>query len=207
MSDKIRERQKKQRLHKIGPSKILSDYMNETLRVGHLRDKKKEGGKITVTDEREIRMNDDRKVYVLNNHLFRSMANLIYFFEFLDRNPELIDKFLDDIEDLLGYHQGLDEYRNMKYRNFIRLIKSILGPHGPQYDEDNRFYFQRYCMRDMQHAVGDKVGAFTNRDKNYDARGRSLINTQMFHATVCADYYSNVKTGREDKKPNRIIDF
>jgi len=185
--------------------------MNQTLRVSKFRDKKKEGGRITVTDEREIRDNDDRKVYVLDNHVFRSMANLIYFFEFLNHNSDLIEKFYGDIEDLLGLHFGSTRGRNRKYssrkyRSFMRLIKSILGYHGPKHDQDNKFYFQRQCMRIIQRAVGDKVAAFASRDNRYDAKQRSDINTQMFHAAMCVDSYANILTGRENNKPNRIIE-
>lgn len=142
------------------------------------------------------------------DNIFKSMADMIYFFEFIDSNSELMNRFGEDIEDLLGFHQGLGgNYKKPKYRSFARLIKSILGYHGPEHDEDDKFYFQRHCMRIMQHAVTTKVGAFTNRDKNYGAEGRSMINTHMFHATIQADYYANVLTGREDREPKRVIDF
>jgi hypothetical protein len=217
----IRKIQKKQP-RSIGPSKTLTKYMKETLRVSKFREKKIEGGRVTVMDEREIRKNDCRRRYVLNNHIFRSLADLIYFFEFLNNNPELIDKFVDDIEDLLGLHLGADEYTdlegvhirhdNIKYQNFARLIKSILGSHAPKHDEDIRFYFQRYCMRIMQDAVRLKIGAFTTRDKEHDARGRSHINEIMYRAATYAEYYTNRLTSQEQREvtesrePSRIIE-
>ena len=48
-----------------------------------------------------IRNNREAKVRAIDN-LFESMANLIYFFEFVNIHPELMDRFDDDIQDLLG---------------------------------------------------------------------------------------------------------
>jgi hypothetical protein len=195
--------------------------MKETLRVSKFRDKKIDGGKITVTDKRQIRKNDYRKVYVMDN-LCRSMADLIYFFEFLNKNPELIDKVVDEIEDLLGLHLGPEEYRviegshvpitKTEYQNFTRLIKSVLGSHGSEHDEDNRFYFQRYCMKIMQDAVKVKVGAFTTRDTEHDANGRNHIKEVMYNAGTYAEYYTSRLTSQEHREqvehrePNRILE-
>jgi hypothetical protein len=206
-----KKRTRKNSPRPIKPSNILGDYMKETLRVARIRDKKLDGGKVTVTDDREIRNNDDKKVRVLNIHVFRSMANLIYFFEFLNKNPELIDKFVDDIEDLLGSHPSIaeDTNANIKYRGFKRLISSILGSHGPEHDKDNKFYFQRDCMRIIYHAVRVKVGAFTNRDKYHVPDDTSRINTQMFYAGACVDNYSIAPNleHRKRRVPSRVLDF
>jgi len=205
-------RTRKNSLTPIKPSKILIDYMKETSRVQKIReDRKKDTREITVTDEREIRNNDDKKVRVLNNHVFRSMANLIYFFEYLNRNPQLIDKFVDDIEDLLGSHPNIseDSNANIRYRGFYRLINSILGSSGPEHDKDNRFYFQRDCMRIMQNAVKVRVGALTNRDNNVVPEDRSRVNTQMFYAKICVDNYSKARNLEHRKRriPSRVLDF
>jgi len=86
----------------IRPSKRLEKYLAETLRIEELKsqsltEKQKAGLKL----DRRIRNNDEKKVRMLD-YLFRSMADLIYFFETVNHKPELIDKFGDDIEDLLG---------------------------------------------------------------------------------------------------------
>src|ERR1044072_1413522 len=85
-------------------SKLLEGYLQEKLLIEkEIKIKKNSGGRITETDERRIRNNDDKKVRILNNHIFRAMANLIYFFEFLNKHQELDGLFDTDVEDLFGF--------------------------------------------------------------------------------------------------------
>ena len=70
-----------------------------------------------------IRNNNDAKSRAIDN-LFESMANLVCFFEFIDKHPEFIERFDDDIEDLFGLKANTT---NIKKSPFSRLIKSMLG--------------------------------------------------------------------------------
>lgn len=155
-------------------------------------------------DPKKVRNNDEKKVRIIDN-LFESMANLTYFFEFINKNPVLIDKFVDDIDDLIGLRKH-EEEDDRKYQPFWRLIKSILGYHGPEHDSDNKFYFQRRCMRIMQYAVWQKIGALTNRIKG-DAYFKNRIKEEMLNARVWTDYFDKEVTGRETKRPKRIMAF
>jgi hypothetical protein len=184
---------------KIKPSRILIDYLNETLTL-----EKEKREKLIDFNSKKVRNNDEKKVRMIDN-LFESMANLTYFFEFVNINPDLINKFVDDIDDLIGLrkHESKDDRR---YQPFWRLIKSILGYHGPELDTDNKFYFQRRCMRIMQYAVTQKIGALTNRIKE-DAYFKNRIKEEMFNARMWADHFDKEVTGRETKRPKRIMSF
>lgn len=46
---------------------------------------------------------DRKKVYILNKHIFPSMANLILFFEYLAKDSGLKEMFEDDVKELFGY--------------------------------------------------------------------------------------------------------
>ena len=189
------------------PSRILIDYLKETFML-----EKEKREKLIDIDPKKVRNNDEKKVRIIDN-LFESMANLTYFFEFVNKNPVLIDKFVDDIDDLIGLRtresedDPEDELKNdRKYQPFWRLIKSILGYHGPEHDANNKFYFQRRCMRIMQYAVWQKIGALTNRIKG-DAYFKNRIKEEMFNARVWTDYFDKEVTGREKKRPKRIMAF
>lgn len=133
------------------------------------------------------------------------VANLTYFFEFVNKNPDLVDKFVDDIDDLIGLrkHEAEDDKR---YQPFWRFIKSILGYHGPENDTNNKFYFQRRCMRIMQFAVWQKISALTNRIKE-DAYFKNRIKEEMIHARMWVDHFDKEVTGRETKRAKRIMAF
>ena len=86
----------------ITPTDSLKDYLRETLELEGVKNVRKiDGSRSGEEKKKRIRNNREAKVRAIDN-LFESMANLIYFFEFLNLHPELIDKFGEDIEDLLG---------------------------------------------------------------------------------------------------------
>ena len=70
---------------KIKPSETLIKYLNKTLRLERMKRKKLE------LPTKAVRNNDEMKVRALDSHIFRSMANLTYFFEFINLHPELIE--------------------------------------------------------------------------------------------------------------------
>ena len=80
---------------KIKPSINLTKYLDQTLRLERMKQKR------LNLPSKLVRNNDEKKVRTLDNHIFRSVANLIYFFEFLNLYPDLINKFGEDIEDCL----------------------------------------------------------------------------------------------------------
>jgi hypothetical protein len=84
----------------IEPSDRLIDYLNETLKLEEYKSNPKLKQKLGTKMARKIRSNDEKKVRTMD-YLFRSMADLIHFFDFVNKE-DLIERFDDDIKDLLG---------------------------------------------------------------------------------------------------------
>lgn len=116
-------------------SLVLQRYLQQKLNLEKIRKSTKNAGnKLSKTDSRIIKVNDKKKVNVLNNHIFRSMANIVYFFEFIYNHQELEGIFDDDVEELLGFqgsHVKRHKMDDDKYLVFLRLLALILD-----YDND-----------------------------------------------------------------------
>ena len=130
---------------KIKPSINLTKYLDQTLRLERMKQKRLD------LPSKLVRNNDEKKVRTLDNHIFRSVANLIYFFEFLNLYPDLINKFGEDIEDLLGFKSG-GSSRNPKGEGFVRFIIALLAEGSIGYDDDRRFNFRRRLLKVMQNS-------------------------------------------------------
>ena len=115
-------------------SDVLEDYLKEKSKIEIMkRDTKRAGNLLSKIDNRKIKANDRRKVNVLNHHVFRSMANLIYFFEFINTHHELEGIFDDDVEDLLGLrgsHVKRHKIDDPKYLIFFRFLYAMLNYDG-----------------------------------------------------------------------------
>ena len=113
---------------------VLQDYLEEKLKIERLKIKTIQAGNhLSEIDKRAIEANDRRKVARLNNDIFCSMANLIYFFEFINEHPELEGVFDEDIEDLFGFRGSHVERKKVddpKYLTFFRLMSSMLNYDG-----------------------------------------------------------------------------
>ena len=112
----------------IPPSPKLIEYLNETLRLEKIKLKKldKRHSLYDQVEPTEIRNNDEKKVRWIDN-LFESIANLIYFFEYVNNHPELIAKFKEDIEDMMGETIKSQLHLDSKKAPFARLIREIIG--------------------------------------------------------------------------------
>jgi hypothetical protein len=107
------------------PSSTLTDFMEEKLRLFKLEKKLRENGRdLSEREKKNKRANDRMKVYVLNRHVFESMANVTYFLESAARLEfELGEKeadpvFEDEIRELLfGVKDNrFDRYQPVLYR-------------------------------------------------------------------------------------------
>jgi hypothetical protein len=68
---------------------------------------------------------DKEKVKILNNYIFPSMANVVFFFKSIVSYPELREVFEDDIKDLLGVRRLNPQSNNYGFV-FFNLLHSIL---------------------------------------------------------------------------------
>lgn len=192
----------------IRPSAKLKEYLDETLELEELKKLNKiDGTAIGNHNKLKIRNNDERKVRSLDNHIFESMANLIYFFEFVNLHPELINKFGEDIEDLLGLKGGGP--KNPKGEGFPRFIDTILASGSIGYD-DMRFNYRRRLLKVMQFLINQKAGFIVKTSKDPrgydDARFHDMIFQDLQRATVWTSYLDRL-TGNETKKSKRLFGF
>lgn len=86
------------------PDERLVEWIAKRLDLERQRDefesKKSAGGKISGKLYREIKASGARKTEILDDIIFKSLANLIYFFEAIYQNPELDELFEKDIIEL-----------------------------------------------------------------------------------------------------------
>ena len=84
------------------PSLSLLKFLEETLQIEtEKQNLHNSGAKISEDLERRIKNNRRMKVYMLDNLIFPSMANLVVFFEFVANYVNLQKIFDDDIKELL----------------------------------------------------------------------------------------------------------
>ena len=76
-------------------------YLKERLDLLKKQKELKDGEELAPKDMTLKRNNDGKKVYYLNNYIFKSTASLITFFDFIKDGPELQDDFEEDIQELL----------------------------------------------------------------------------------------------------------
>ena len=158
---------------------------------------------------RKIKRNlDRRKVDVLNKHIFRSMANLIIFFDNLAEHPELRNIYEEDVKELLGFiGQNAKKYEDNIVTRFLQSILTWNTNREPinfrlelMSSIQNVIYHKIVNLSLMDENLGESV---TNMIVNPDV-GRALIWCRMFSAK-----YRQSEKKKEDqtRKPNRPINF
>jgi hypothetical protein len=201
-------------------SYIFSDSLDQLLKdqlryfeLDNKFQKRKEAGEDIPKDEKlklnKIKRNlDRRKVDVLDKHIFRSMANLVVFFDNLAEHSELRTMYEEDVKELLGFvGQNAKKYED----NIItRLLQSILSW------DTNRdpINFRLELMSSIQNVIYNEIINLTLMDENLGESvtnmivnpdvGRALIWCRMFSAK-----YRQSEKKREDqvREPNRPINF
>ena len=160
----------------ITEDRKLSDYLNETLETQDFRKKKKENKKLTIVEARKIKSNDDKKVGILDKHIFGSMANLICFFRFMFRHPELIDRFGEDIEELLGLkvdsNRGEAKFQGLGFEALVTLILRYPSNHpiNNEYSLHNslnkeQFNFKRHLLPILQGCIYARITEILSDNK------------------------------------------
>lgn len=185
----------------IAPSPKFVKFLKEILRIEQRKLKKLDNFPTTV------RNNDEKKVRWLDN-LFTSMANLIYFFEFINKNPELMARFGEDIEDLLG----LIPHKDSKYGPFERLTREVIGEgYSAAYSSaDTNFTYQTRLLYILQFLVKQRSDWIMMQlheppTKN-DYEMRNLMIEDMKRAEVWMGYLDKFDVDKK-RKPNRVLGF
>lgn len=186
----------------IKPSPKLIKFLKETSRLEAMKLKKldKNRSLFDQVPKKTIRNNDEKKVRWLDN-LFTSMANLIYFFEFINDHPEVIDKFGEDIEDLFGLN-----ITDPKLAPFSRFIRAIIGEAHGDYD-NTQFNFRIRLLKIMQFLISEKAD-FASMNLNdpptrTDMEFRNMMIPVLKQAQLWMWHLDKFIERR--KNPNRII--
>ena len=198
----------------VGPSPSIKKYLDDMLELEKYRKLGKKtfegstrGSKELAEIELKLRNNDEAKGRTIDN-LFKSMANLIYFFEFLNCHPKLIEKYSDDIEDLFGLQNNT---ANPKRSPFARLILAITGRGlGVGYNDSNdtRYYFRRRLLSILQFLIGAKLKfyAFHSPKGTQDKRFFEMIRTDLERTDTWANYLDKYMNDGS-RKPRRVLDI
>jgi hypothetical protein len=197
----------------IGPADSLKEYLGEALALEEfrgLRKKTKDGSTIGTKElsdiENALRNNDEAKVRAIDN-LFESMANLIYFFQFMNNNPDILYRFKEDIEDLLGL-TGQDVSKiDSKEPPFARLIREVIGEGNSA--ADTNFAYQTRLLHILQFLVKQRSDWIMMQlheppTKN-EYEMRNLMIDDMKRAEVWMGYIDKFQYSKE--KPSRVLDI
>ncbi len=190
----------------ISPSPRLIEYLNETLRLEKMKlqqlDKRR--SLYDQVDSTIIRNNDEKKVRWVDN-LFESIANLIYFFEYVNNHPELIDKFKDDIEDMMGETIKSQLHLDSKKAPLARLIRELIGLEYA----DKHFSYRTRVLHLLQFLINRKSDEIMMKSgeiptkNDYEMRG--MMATDLRRGQTWVGYLDKYVTDKE-RTPNRILD-
>lgn len=121
------------------PDESLVLFVQNWLRMHKKREEvTKEGKELSSNEKQDIRNLDKAKVDILDNVIFPSFANLIYFFEAVAGSNRMFNAFQDELEELLDPRKAKSaaeisghEMRmsSMQFRrnNLARLVDSALA--------------------------------------------------------------------------------
>jgi hypothetical protein len=119
------------------------------------------------------------------------MATLIYFFQFMNNNPDIKYRFKEDIEDLGLTGQDVSKI-DAKDPPFARLIREFIG----EGHDNTNFQYRTRLLHIMQFLI--------NPTKN-DYEMRNLMIDDMKRAEVWMGYID--KYPDSDEKPRRVLKF
>ena len=174
-------------------------YLQDTVDLEKVRKiKKKTTSKLDIKikehDQKAIKRNDDKKVDYLDKYLFGSLANLLYFFQFLKKHPALVDKFGEDVEELLGLKIDKSEVWNRSH-GIEALLNAIVGYgyYEQSYIDDERFNYKKYLLPILQNAIHQN----TSKIMKYRKRHGKPVGKEILFQVMVDNDFARVKTWTE----------
>ncbi|MGD1838538.1 MAG: hypothetical protein ACPKPY_10845 [Nitrososphaeraceae archaeon] len=209
------------KLHKLKNSYSVSDtllsYLDERVTTTKQRMKILDAGE-KISDELEKKNNSlkKRKVWILDKYIFPSMANLVVFFECLEKNPEIRELFEDDIKELLGYvKEPLDKTKEdqssyfARHNIITRFLESLLYNNFFKNDPNN---FRLELLSDIQRIIFNQITSLARYESDMSGVD-SIIQNHMGQAWIWtksyAYRYNKSEQGKVDSQsePHRPINF
>jgi hypothetical protein len=142
------------------PSDTLVKFLNKKLQYEKKGKEIVMGGKRDLSQEeaKEGRNLDRRKVHVLNNIIFPSMANLTVFLEYIAKNEELQTVFEDDLKELFF---GKDTEKSYAMIVFQRFIQSAITWNWKKKENANDFRLALIsCLEHILFQYLNGIGAY-----------------------------------------------
>jgi hypothetical protein len=147
------------------------------------------------------------KVLLLDKHIFKSMGNLVFFFYYVCKYPELREIFDDDIEELLGIRRDTTQYEYGFI--FTALIRSILLIGLRNTAETHVKDFRLQLIQILQESIWAKVDlALPSIFKNPSAQQTVASDfNRVWGWTKMLSEQVEQKAEKEGSKLHRTINF
>lgn len=207
--------------------------MNEVKFAGNT----KEFEKLKTEIDRKYKNLNTERLRFLDQHIFPSMANLVKFFEYLAKYPELRQVFEEDMKELFGYitepekktftkeQETKDEEGNIKkidipyftvycqengYNNIMRRFLESVLTWDLMKDPNN---FRLGLIKDIQYNIFQVTASLAMRDFSGDFGVEHIINNDIGRAVswsaLFGSRYRNSDQAKQDKSklPKRPILF
>lgn len=161
-----------------------------------------------------------RKSDVLDGHIFPSMANLILFFEYLAKYPELRNVFEDDTKELFGYIRvkpdkkkgELSKY-NAEYTQRHAILRRLIGSMLTWDIRNDPNNFRLGLVGDLQYEIFRIIYGMATIEFAGDFSVKDIVGNHMGQAVSWAKLYGtryhkseNAKRD-ENESSNRSIQF
>jgi len=188
--------------YKVDSSNKLGEHNYLDKEKVDLKHKKK------VKLEEHKRYLDKEKVGLLDNCIFPSMANIVFFFRYISRYPELKKVFDNDIKDLLGVRRENPKKDNYGFI-FSDLLQSIIMP-GLGYYNVEKPHDKDFRLR-LNQILQETVIAKTSQylTDMFTNESIHVVQNDFNRAEAWVEAVANSagQTAVDGKPPNRPIRF
>lgn len=155
--------------------------------------------------ENNVKQNKKR---LLEKVIFPSMANIVVFFEALEKHPEIRESFENDIKELFGFMKGNKDNQSIYNNNiWMRFVNSVLT-----WDEENdKNNFRLELISELQQIIVNRVTSLSIV-KLGEYATVNLVQNDIIRAMVwtkmLASSYLDTEWERDQKtKPSRPVNF